>query len=201
MTLQRKPIAKHRRIVIKIGSALLVDRKSGLKKEWLDSVCGDIAALRAQDIDVLVVSFRNHALVRGKLSVDDARNQHPAAHLEEQVVLPRLELDVALAFEKQLAELHQRLLRQDDADILRDAELVLHVDHGEPMAVGGDERQTLRLEDELRAVEEVARILAGNCKLRLGNHLLQSGPRQRRPCRAAHVRERRKVFPRQRLHP
>ena len=36
-----------RRLVVKIGSALLVDRKSGLRTEWLDSVCADIAALRA----------------------------------------------------------------------------------------------------------------------------------------------------------
>ena len=69
MTLQRKPIAKHRRIVIKIGSALLVDRKSGLKKEWLDSVCADIAALRAQDIDVLVVSSGAIALGRTVLEL------------------------------------------------------------------------------------------------------------------------------------
>jgi glutamate 5-kinase len=31
MTAGRKPLSAHKRIVIKIGSALLVDRKSGLK--------------------------------------------------------------------------------------------------------------------------------------------------------------------------
>lgn len=43
----RKPLSSHKRIVIKIGSALLVDRGSGLKKAWLDAVCADIAGLRA----------------------------------------------------------------------------------------------------------------------------------------------------------
>lgn len=46
MSLTRKPLGSHHQIVIKIGSALLVDRKSGLKKDWLDAICEDIAALK-----------------------------------------------------------------------------------------------------------------------------------------------------------
>ncbi len=42
--MSRKALNAHRRIVIKIGSALLVDRKTGLKSDWLHSVCADIAA-------------------------------------------------------------------------------------------------------------------------------------------------------------
>lgn len=41
-------LSQYKRIVIKIGSALLVDRGSGLKHAWLDAVCDDIAALRAR---------------------------------------------------------------------------------------------------------------------------------------------------------
>lgn len=67
--MSRKSLAKHRRIVIKIGSALLVDRKAGLKSAWLDSVCADIAALRAQKIDVLVVSSGAIALGRTVLGL------------------------------------------------------------------------------------------------------------------------------------
>ena len=47
MAATRKAMEKYRRIVIKIGSALLVDRKTGLKKQWLDGMCADIAALKA----------------------------------------------------------------------------------------------------------------------------------------------------------
>ena len=35
----------YRRITVKIGSALLVDRKTGLKRDWLTSLVDDIAAL------------------------------------------------------------------------------------------------------------------------------------------------------------
>lgn len=69
MSLSRKPLAGHRRIVIKIGSALLVDRKTGLKSAWLNSVCADIAKLRAQKIDVLVVSSGAIALGRTVLGL------------------------------------------------------------------------------------------------------------------------------------
>ncbi len=69
MTAQRKPLEKYRRIVIKIGSALLVDRKTGLKKHWLNAMCADIAALRAKGIDVLVVSSGAIALGRSVLDL------------------------------------------------------------------------------------------------------------------------------------
>jgi len=64
-----KPFENVRRVVIKIGSALLVDRKSGLRAQWLDSVCADIAALRARGIDVLVVSSGAIALGRSVLKL------------------------------------------------------------------------------------------------------------------------------------
>lgn len=69
MTPHRKPLEKYRRIVIKIGSALLVDRKAGLKKQWLNAMCADIAALRAKGIEVLVVSSGAIALGRSVLDL------------------------------------------------------------------------------------------------------------------------------------
>ena len=69
MAATRKAMEKYRRIVIKIGSALLVDRKTGLKKQWLDGMCADIAALKARGIDVLVVSSGAIALGRTVLDL------------------------------------------------------------------------------------------------------------------------------------
>lgn len=69
MAATRKPLEKYRRIVIKIGSALLVDRKTGLKKQWLNAMCADIAALRAKGVDVLVVSSGAIALGRSVLDL------------------------------------------------------------------------------------------------------------------------------------
>lgn len=69
MTKTRKPLLKYRRVVIKIGSALLVDRATGLKKAWLDAMCADIAGLKAKGIEVLVVSSGAIALGRTVLNL------------------------------------------------------------------------------------------------------------------------------------
>ncbi|MCP8896920.1 glutamate 5-kinase [Shinella daejeonensis] len=69
MTKIRKPLAKYRRVVVKIGSALLVDRMDGLKTAWLDALCTDLAMLRAGGTEVLVVSSGAIALGRSVLKV------------------------------------------------------------------------------------------------------------------------------------
>lgn len=57
-----------RRIVVKVGSALLVDAKAGCVKEaWLASLVGDIAELHAANRDVMVVSSGAIALGRSML--------------------------------------------------------------------------------------------------------------------------------------
>ncbi|MDO6964573.1 glutamate 5-kinase [Rhizobium alvei] len=68
MKTNRKALTDCRRIVIKIGSALLVDRKSGLRKAWLDAMCADIAALAGRGIEVMVVS--SGAIAMGRTVLD-----------------------------------------------------------------------------------------------------------------------------------
>ena len=58
----------YRRIVVKIGSALLVG-KDGLKTEWLDSLAADLAALAAGRRELLVVSSGAIALGRRVLDL------------------------------------------------------------------------------------------------------------------------------------
>lgn len=58
-------LGSFQRIVIKIGSALLVDPVTGLRRSWLDALVSDIAALRAQGSQVLIVSSGAIALGRG----------------------------------------------------------------------------------------------------------------------------------------
>jgi glutamate 5-kinase len=58
-----------RRVVVKIGSSLLVDRATGLKRQWLDAVADDVAGLRAAGSQVLVVSSGAIALGRSILGV------------------------------------------------------------------------------------------------------------------------------------
>jgi glutamate 5-kinase len=88
----RQPLSAYKRIVVKIGSALLVDRKSGLKKAWLDSVCADIAALKAAGTDVLVVSSGAIALGRSVLQLPSGTlklEESQAAAAVGQIALAR----------------------------------------------------------------------------------------------------------------
>ncbi|AHK42678.1 MULTISPECIES: glutamate 5-kinase [Ensifer] len=92
MTKTRKPLQKYRRVVIKIGSALLVDRATGLKKAWLDAMCADIAALRAKGVDVLVVSSGAIALGRTVLKLPSGAlklEESQAAAAVGQIALAR----------------------------------------------------------------------------------------------------------------
>jgi glutamate 5-kinase len=59
-----------RRIVIKVGSALLVDRGAGrLRHAWLAALAEDIAEMHARGVDVLVVSSGSIALGRTVLGL------------------------------------------------------------------------------------------------------------------------------------
>jgi glutamate 5-kinase len=59
-----------RRIAVKIGSALLTDRETGaLKQSWLEAIGDDVAALKAEGRDVILVSSGAIALGRRALGL------------------------------------------------------------------------------------------------------------------------------------
>ena len=58
-----------RRIVIKIGSALLVDPSTGVRTDWLNALAEDIAQLRKSGAQVLLVSSGAIALGRNVLEL------------------------------------------------------------------------------------------------------------------------------------
>jgi glutamate 5-kinase len=61
---------KARRIVVKIGSALLADRATGqLKTTWLNSLADDVTALTGQGKEIVLVSSGAIALGRGALGL------------------------------------------------------------------------------------------------------------------------------------
>jgi glutamate 5-kinase len=63
-----------KRVVVKIGSALIVDPESAAPKaEWLASVAQDIAGLAARGIEVIVVSSGAIALARRRLKLTGAK--------------------------------------------------------------------------------------------------------------------------------
>ena len=70
VTTARPEWAKAKRIVIKIGSALLADRETGkLKAAWLNSLMDDVAALAKAGKDVVIVSSGAIALGRHTLKL------------------------------------------------------------------------------------------------------------------------------------
>jgi glutamate 5-kinase len=63
-------LATARRLVVKIGSSLLVDETSGaLHQAWLDGVCDDIAELQKGGRDVIIVTSGAIAIGRGPLGM------------------------------------------------------------------------------------------------------------------------------------
>jgi glutamate 5-kinase len=91
-------LADFRRIVVKVGSSLLVDAAAGrVKEEWLAGLVQDIAALHAGKRDVLVVSSGAIALGRsvlrlptGVLRLEDSQ----AAAAVGQIALARIWAEV-----------------------------------------------------------------------------------------------------------
>ena len=81
------------RIVLKIGSALLVDRQGGrLRGDWLGALARDVAMLRGRGADVILVSSGSIALGRGVLGLGGgtlALEQSQAAAATGQIKLAR----------------------------------------------------------------------------------------------------------------
>lgn len=82
-----------KRVVVKIGSALLVDRATGrLKSDWLKTLAGDVSWLKSQGKDVILVSSGSIALGRGVLGLPPAElalEQSQAAAAVGQIQLAR----------------------------------------------------------------------------------------------------------------
>jgi len=69
-TLKTASLETAKRLVIKIGSAILVDSQTGhLRQDWLESLGNDIAALKAEDKDIVIVSSGAIALGRARLGL------------------------------------------------------------------------------------------------------------------------------------
>ncbi|SHL74198.1 glutamate 5-kinase [Paracoccus solventivorans] len=91
-------IARVRRLVVKIGSALLVD-DAGLREGWLRGLCADVAEWRARGADVVLVSSGSIALGRRVLGL-----QAGALTLEQSQAAAAVgQIRLARAYEEMLA--------------------------------------------------------------------------------------------------
>lgn len=81
-----------KRLVVKIGSALLVDRQKGLKQGWLSALALDVAEARVRGTDVVLVSSGSIALGRLILGLPEGAltlEQSQAAAAVGQIRLAR----------------------------------------------------------------------------------------------------------------
>ena len=111
------PLVRARRIVVKVGSALLVGGESGrVNRAWLESLVEDLLRLRKRAQQVILVSSGAIALGRGRLGL-----RHGALRLEESQAAAAVgQIRLAHAY-KELFEEHgvtvaQMLLTLEDSE-------------------------------------------------------------------------------------
>jgi glutamate 5-kinase len=115
--LQSSGLALGRRLVVKIGSALLADEATGaIRWEWLEALARDIATCRARGQEVVVVSSGAIAVGRRHLKFDRG-----ALRLDEKQA-------AAATGMIRLAHAYQEVLAKDDITV---AQVLLTLDDSE----------------------------------------------------------------------
>ena len=108
-----------RRIVVKVGSALLVDTSGRLNSPWLRSLCQDVSALRASGAEVVIVSSGAIALGASQLGLAKERvrlEESQAAAAVGQIQLAHAYQGAFSGFELTVAQV---LLSLDDSESRR----------------------------------------------------------------------------------
>ena len=109
-------LKKKKRIVIKIGSALLVDKQHKLRLSWLKSLISDIQLLLQQGKQIIIVSSGSIALGREKLNFHKKMLQLP----EKQAAAAVGQIELARAYEHLFTKHHiitaQMLLTLRDSE-------------------------------------------------------------------------------------
>ncbi len=120
MTEKRKTaasLANAKRLIVKIGSALLVEEESGgIRRKWLDALADDVAALRDRGTEVILVSSGAIAVGRRHLGLEAG-----TLRLEEkQAAAATGQIRLAHAYQETLARhqitVAQILLTLDDTE-------------------------------------------------------------------------------------
>lgn len=116
-TTKERSLATSKRVVVKIGSALLVDDESGdIRRKWLEALCDDVADLRKGGSEVVLVSSGAIAVGRRRLGLETG-----ALRLEEkQAAAATGQIRLAHAYQEALARhgitCAQVLLTLDDTE-------------------------------------------------------------------------------------
>lgn len=109
-----------KRIVIKIGSNLFLERKNNqIKKEWLDSFAKDVLSLHQQGVEIILVCSGAIRLGKNKLmaaSVDTNLDDKQAAAAIGQIELVSIFRDVFAHYQMKVAQI---LLTIEDTEVRR----------------------------------------------------------------------------------
>jgi glutamate 5-kinase len=172
------PLAKARRIVVKVGSALLVDGATGrLNRAWLETLAEDLVRLRRRGQEVILVSSgaialgrRHLGLARGALRLEESQ----AAAAVGQIRLAHAYKDLFEAHEITVAQV---LLTLEDSERRRrylNARATLHSLLGLGALPVINENDTvataeIRYGDNDRLAARVAQMASADCVLLLSD--------------------------------
>ncbi len=113
-------LAAAQRVVVKIGSTLLVEPATGtLDRDWLDGLCADVADLKRQGKEVVLVSSGAVALGAAELGLDTRRlrlAESQAAAAAGQITLAHAYQEVLSSWDITAAQV---LLTLDDSESRR----------------------------------------------------------------------------------
>ncbi|MDZ7644167.1 MAG: hypothetical protein U5K76_08160 [Woeseiaceae bacterium] len=119
-------LAGHRRLVVKIGSALLIDARGRLNLDWVNGLLDDVAEWCGEGRQLLLVSSGSVALGSAGLGIDRRR-----ARLEElQAAAAAGQIRLARAYQELLEQrglaVAQILPTPDDTEIRRRSQCARH---------------------------------------------------------------------------
>jgi len=107
-------LSKFKRIVIKLGSSLLVDEKRSLNTNWLDSLIDELVSLKEEGHEILIVSSGAIALGRNYFGISKSKmklEEKQAAAASGQIILAHAYQEL---FNKRSHKTAQILLTLDD---------------------------------------------------------------------------------------
>jgi|TARA_B110000967_G_scaffold203337_1_gene243827 glutamate 5-kinase len=114
-------INKAKKIVIKLGSSTVVDKKGSFKKKWLNSLINDIKKLKKNKQEVVIVSSGAIALGQSYLKIKNKKVKLEMSQAVASVGQIHLVNEFQKLFEKNKIRIGQILITPDDTEQRRRA--------------------------------------------------------------------------------
>ena len=114
-------INKAKKIVIKLGSSTIVDKKGNFKKKWLNSLINDIKKLKKNNQEVVIVSSGAIALGQNYLKIKNKKVKLEMSQALASVGQIHLINEFQKIFEKNKIKIGQILITPDDTEQRRRA--------------------------------------------------------------------------------